>query len=218
MHFPASSPPSHARLLLASQSPRRRQLLREAGVPHDAEHPGLDDALLLPGAVSARQWVASLALLKAHAAASREVRRAEGPRTILAADTVVVKGDELIGQPADEQDAGRIIALLENGTHEVLTGVALLDPATGERDVFVDAARVSVGPIGAGRIGPYLKSGGWRGKAGAYNLAERLAEGWPIECDGDPGTVMGLPMRRLLPLLRARGLAGAGASPARLGV
>lgn len=208
-------PPSAARrLLLASQSPRRRQLLREAGVDHDAEHPGVDDGPLLPGPVSAHQWVAALANLKAHAAAAREATRSEGPRIVLAADTVVVKSDRLIGQAADEADATRILRLLENGSHEVVTGVALLDPATGERELFVDSSRVSVGELGRARIEAYVLSGGWRGKAGAYNLAERLDEGWPITFEGDPTTVMGLPMRRLLPVLRARGLAGVGSARA----
>jgi septum formation protein len=96
-----------------------------------------------------------------------------------------------------------IIRLLENGQHEVLTGVALVDPATGRRELFVDRARVRVGAIGGERIGEYIASGGWRGKAGGYNLAERIQEGWPIEYEGDPTTIMGLPMRILPARLEA---------------
>jgi septum formation protein len=62
---------------------------------------------------------------------------------------------------------------------------------------------VTVGPIPETEITAYLDSGQWRGKAGAYNLAERLQAGWPISVEGDPGTVMGLPMVRLAERLRA---------------
>jgi septum formation protein len=68
--------------------------------------------------------------------------------------------------------------------------------------MFTDRATVRLGRIAPPEIDGYVASGQWRGKAGAYNLAERLEAGWPITYEGDPGTIMGLPMRRLAPLLR----------------
>lgn len=187
-------------LALASTSPRRRQLLSEAGFVFTAISPGVDDAQLgAPGAgTTPEQWVASLSYLKARAGADR----LGSGFLVIGADTVVVKGDDVIGQPRDAGDARRIIQRLQNGQHRVITGVTLLD-ASG-RTTFVDEAVVRVGDIGEGRLESYVASGGWRGKAGAYNLSERIADGWPISFDGDPGTVMGLPMRRLAPILSAR--------------
>lgn len=186
------------RLFLASRSPRRRQLLAEHGLEHEAAHPGLDDGELEPGRVSPAAWVASLAYLKAAAGAealgARVVARGG---LVLGADTTVVKDGQIIGQPKGVADAERILRLLSDGEHEVLTGVALLDPATRCRDVFVDRARVRVGRLSEAQLAAYLASGQWRGKAGAYNLRERLEAGWPIEHEGDPTSIMGLPMRAL---------------------
>ena len=189
MATPSPSP----RLHLASQSARRRELLARHGVEHDAAHPGIDDGQLSPGNVSADQWVASLAYLKAVAGAQAAK---SGP--VLGADTVCVVDGEMLGQPDDADDASRMIRLVENRAHEVVTGVALVWPGEARREIFVDRAVVSVGQIGEGRINEYIASGQWQGKAGAYNLSERMAAGWPITFSGDPSTVMGLPMRALL--------------------
>lgn len=185
-------------LLLASKSPRRADLLRRAGVAFEVVDSGVDDgALAKPPETPPSHWVAALAHLKARAARGRA---ASPDAVVLGADTMVVKQGRLIGQPADEDEAREIIESLQRGEHEVMTGVALLFPR-GRRVVFTDVARVRVGEIARERIDAYVASGLWRGKAGAYNLEERLAEGWPIEHAGDPGTIMGLPMRRLLPAL-----------------
>lgn len=189
-------------LYLASTSPRRRQILSELDIAHTAIHPGVDDAALSPGrACPAAWWPAALAYLKARA--GREQLRAGGVNDalVIGADTIVLKGGEIIGQPRDAADARRIIERLRNGSHEVITGVALLH--AGRRDLFLDAARVTVGDIPDATIDEYIASGGWRGKAGAYNLSERLAAGWAITFDGDACTVMGLPAK-LLPARLAR--------------
>lgn len=171
-----------------------------------AMDPGVDDGLLRPGAVSARHWAAGLAHLKARAA-WEAIEREAGPRAggdvVLGADTIVVKEGEIIGQARDAADALRIVRLLEDGEHDVITGAAILADRGTRRVVLADSAHVRVGVIGAGRIADYVASGNWAGKAGAYNLAERLEAGWPIEYEGDPATIMGLPIRRLLPLLPA---------------
>ena len=196
-------------LVLASASPRRRRLLLEHGVEHLVEAPPLDDAALDPGDASPEKWVAALAHLKAAATERRLRRQGRGPYVVLGADTVVVKSGVVIGQPTDAADAERIIRLLAGGEHDVLTGVAILTPeghpastlATA-RMLFTDSAHVRVGPLSEEQISRYIASDGWRGKAGGYNLAERLTDGWPITYTGDPGTIMGLPMERLAPVLR----------------
>lgn len=187
-------------LFLASKSPRRADLLRRHGFAFEQVSSGVDDALLVKGAVTPAEWVAALAHLKARAGA-RSLGARSGEGVVLGSDTVVVKNGRVIGQPVDADDARRIIESLQRGEHEVVTGVALLAPGRG-RVLFTDAARVRVGDIGAERVEWYVSSGAWAGKAGAYNLEERLADGWPIEYEGDPGTIMGLPMARLAPVLR----------------
>jgi len=187
------------RVLLASTSPRRRQLLTDYGIEHVVANPGVDDGLLLRGGVSPSEWVAALAYFKAAAAmhALGDWSHAPGEYVVVGADTVVRKGDELIGQPRNAGDAERILRLLQNGSHDVLTGVAMIDAGSGRRDMFVDRAKVVVGEIGEARIASYVDSGAWKGKAGAYNLRERIEDAWPITFTGDPGTIMGLPMQSL---------------------
>ena len=183
-------------LVLASRSPRRVSLLTDAGftvLPRPAD---LDDGDLAPPARPPEHWVAALAYLKA-----RRVAESAGPHeVVLGADTVVIKRGVIIGQPRDEADAARMIRLLREGTHTVATGVAILAPAAHRR-LLVDRVRVEVGPVTDSEIDAYVASGAWRGKAGAYNLADRQAAGWPLTPAGDPTTVMGLPMALLTPIL-----------------
>ena len=83
-----------------------------------------------------------------------------------------------------------------------------------ERLLFTDSSTVEVDRIPSETLDAYLDGGEWRGKAGGYNLVDRVADGWPVRCVGDPDTVMGLPMRRLRPLLeRLCGGPGLGRTP-----
>jgi len=184
--------PRPDQLVLASRSPRRRLLLREAGIDARVIDPNLDDGLIAAStSVAPEEWVAALAYLKARAGAEQ----LPPGSLVLGADTVVVKDGHIIGQPRDESHAREIIHALRNTDHEVVTGVAII--SAGQRLIFSDSAHVIVGDVPDASIESYLASGQWRGKAGAYNLAERQQAGWPIEVTGDPTTVMGLPMQRL---------------------
>lgn len=196
------------RLILASRSPRRRQLLDEAGIVHSvrlAEE--IDDGDLSPGRVTPENWVAALAYLKARAVADSLDDDAVG-MVVLGADTVCVQDGEIIGQPADRAEAERTIRLFENAEHDVMTGVAMVDEHKVIVDLFVDRARVRVGTIGDDEIEAYLETEMWRGKAGAYNLFERIDAGWPIEFSGDGTTIVGLPMTALGRRLEGLGLHG----------
>ncbi len=190
------------RILLASRSPRRRQLLQEHGFEFELASASVDDSHLVPGQADARAWVMSLAFLKASAAVGDE-RADGGGVVILGADTVCAKDGRIIGQPRDESHAREIIITLSDGEHQVLTGVALICPGTLRRDIYVDQSTVRVGVITDEQRETYLASGQWRGKAGAYNLHERTEAGWPLECLGDPTSVMGLPMSTLEERIRA---------------
>ena len=189
------------RIHLASTSPRRRELLTTAGIQHDAAHPGLDDAQLSPGTVDPECWVMALAYLKA-SSALRSPANIAAP-IVLGADTVVVQDGRTSSAPVDLDDARRMLRAMRNATHDVLTGVAIIDRRTGERDIFSDRAVVTVGDISDEEIERYLASGQWKSKAGGYNLSERLAAGWPITFRGDPGTIMGLPVAKLVDRLHA---------------
>lgn len=189
-------------IYLASKSPRRRELLEEAGIEVQVIAPEIDDAALPRFTATPEQWVIALAFLKARSA--RDCLCAQGnlmAGTILAADTVCVCGGEILGQPASRAEARWMLRRLRRGNHRTISGVCLLDVSSGERMLFCDGAVVRIGDVGDDQIESYLESERWRGKAGGYNLQERIDAGWPLECEGDPATVMGLPMRRLLPLL-----------------
>jgi len=207
---PAEGVPDAPRLYLASQSPRRQQLLREAGFDFEVALPPMDDGQLSSGNADPRQWVSALAYLKAHATASALHRPGDAPAMVLGADTIVLKGNQIIGKPEDETDARRILRLLAEGEHKVITGVAIVsinqprdaEPDPEQRVLMVDSATVRVGHLSDDRIDAHIASNAWRGKAGGYNILDQLAYSWPITFDGDITTVMGLPMQRLAPVLR----------------
>jgi septum formation protein len=190
--------------VLASKSARRRALLTEHGIAHTAIDAGLDDGELHDAGSPPEHWVAALAYLKARSGASAWLDEHRGdPAIVLGADTVCVKDNDIIGQPENEAAARATLERLSGGAHRVLTGVALVRTHAPGRDVFVVGADVRVGDLGEHRIAPYLASGEWRGKAGAYNLFERLDAGWPIAFEGDPLAIVGLPIAALRARLAA---------------
>jgi septum formation protein len=202
------------RLLLASRSPRRRALLTEAGYAHEACHPGFEDGPLRPGKVTAGQWVASLAKLKAWAGARTPEAGAlleTSDLVVLGADTACVMDGVLIGTPATADEAAAMVRAFANREHEVVTGVALMRVARGRaqdgaRVLFADRALVRMGELSEAELAAYVASGAWAGKAGGYNIAERIAAGWDISFEGDVASIMGLPMRRLGGVLSRMGI------------
>jgi len=194
---------ANAPLYLASRSPRRRKLLNEVGIDVHIIETGVDDGLLDPGDVSIEQWTLALAYFKAKAGAIR--LEADGKAgVVLGADTLIEHRGEIIGQPRNRSHAREILNRLENEVHHVITGVAIVDLETGRRSFLCDTARVDVGEFDDENINEYLDTDQWKGKAGAYNLDDRIDAGWPIQYEGDPGTIMGLPVKRLIPHLADR--------------
>ncbi|MGB0766216.1 MAG: nucleoside triphosphate pyrophosphatase [Phycisphaeraceae bacterium] len=198
-----SAPP----LILASQSPRRAQLLREAGVAFEQRSPPYEDPDQPPEQLdpdTAEAYALSLAYAKANSL-SATLRRSG---LVLAADTICIDArGGLIGKPRDAAHARAILDSFIDAEHRVLTAVALLQVAgRGEPaqplDSFADSAVVRFGQLDREILEAYLDTGDWRGKAGAYNLFDRQAAGWPIDVTGDPTTVVGLPMQRLKRLLQ----------------
>jgi septum formation protein len=118
--------------------------------------------------------------------------------TVLAADTVCIVNKEIIGQPNDSDEAFSMILSMTNREHEVCTGWCL-QSLNGDRiQVGFEVATITLGHISEDDIFNYVATGAWKGKAGGYNLSERIVAGWPIDCEGDPTSVMGLPMIQLL--------------------
>jgi septum formation protein len=188
-------------IVLASGSPRRLQLLQSTGWEVLVHPPSVDDARLKSRDVPARAWVAAMAWLKARSVIAADDELVRNAGTILAADTVCELDDTILGQPSTVEEARSMIRGFRNRPHRVLTGVCLVRPDGSRRRIFTDEATVTLGDLPDGSIEAYLQSDLWRGKAGGYNLFDRLADGWPLTWVGDESTVVGLPMRKLKKLI-----------------
>lgn len=184
-------------LILASASPRRAMLLRRAGFVFEIVTPPFDDSTAPPLDLPVVQVPAELAYRKAASAAATLPRG-----IVLGADTVLAVDGRLVGKPADAGDAKRMLEALFDRPHEVVTGVAVIDAASGRCERLTDTATVTIARPEGRRFEAYLQSGHWAGKAGAYNLDELRGQ-WRFDVQGDPGTVIGLPMRRLAALLES---------------
>ncbi len=194
-------------LYLASQSPRRRQLLQQIGAAHELLLPGDDEdaealEAELPGELPAA-YVQRVTALKLRAAVARLAARRLPPAPVLCADTTVALGRRILGKPADAADAARTLGLLSGRTHRVLTAVALHDGRRSRRALNVSHVRFAKLP--AHVIDAYVASGDAFGKAGAYAIQSALA-GWIAHIDGSHAGIMGLPLFETAQLLRAAGV------------
>jgi septum formation protein len=183
------------RLVLASASPRRAELLRAAGFSFDVAPVALDERFH-PGE-EAGKAVARLAEAKA-AAAAASCRDA----VVLGADTTVVVRGIALGKPTDAEDAKRMLRLLTGRTHEVLTGICLI--AGARRLVHVEPTRVRMIRFTDAEIDWYVASGEAADKAGAYAIqgrAARFIEG----IEGSYSNVVGLPISSVYNLLKELG-------------
>ncbi len=174
------------KLVLASSSPRRTELLNRAGWPHEVIVAGIDESVR-PNEKPAA-YVQRLARSKAEAVAER---LKEG--VVLGADTTVVIDNQILGQPRDDADAGRMLNLLNGKWHDVLTGVALVRVG-GETRVGHETTRVRFAEMSESEIDWYIASGEPVGKAGAYGIQGKAAL-FIEEIEGDYFNIMGLPIR-----------------------
>ncbi len=188
------------RLVLASASPRRLELLRQIGVEPDLIVPTEIDETPGPGETPPR-LAERLAREKAAAAA----RRAPGD-FVLGADTVVAVGRRVLGKAVDEAQARRFLALLSGRSHRVLTGVAIAAPG-GRTAARLAQARVRFKRLTAREIDDYIATGEWRDKAGAYAIQGR-AGGFVMALNGSYSAVVGLPLYETRALLGGVGWSG----------
>ena len=186
------------RVILASRSPRRREILSMLGVKFEIVSADADESSTETDPVA---LVRELALRKGRAARDLLIARGEWNKhtLIIASDTVVAKDNAILGKPADDADAARMLRLLANGAHRVISGVALL---CGDREIAdADVTVVHFAPMSDAEIAYYVQSGEPHDKAGAYAV-QGLASLWIEGLEGDYFNVVGLPVHRLNDLAR----------------
>src|SRR6201991_2246540 len=174
------------KLVLASSSPRRKEILDAVGCTYEAIVAGIDESLL-PNEEPAA-YVQRLARSKAEAVAAKLQSG-----LVLGADTTVVIDDHILGQPENDEDARRMLKLLNGKWHEVLTGVAVVRVG-GESLVEYETTRVRFAEMTDREIDWYVATGEARGKAGAYGI-QGAAGLFIEEIQGDYFNIVGLPIR-----------------------
>jgi len=174
------------RLILASSSPRRRQLLTDAGYQFEVVAPTLAEPEEGLKHLPPCQQAEALAYFKARAVGTRD------GAYVLAADTIVAAGGSVLGKPADAEEARRMLTDLSGTRHAVITGVALLGP-DGRRRIASDTTYVVMRKITPREIDRYVAGGEWQGKAGAYAIQE-TADRFVERLEGSFSNVVGLPV------------------------
>jgi septum formation protein len=186
------------RLVLASASPRRRELLAAAGWLVRVDAVDVDERQL--AGEPPEDYVARVALAKATAGRARHPEAA-----VIGADTTVVIDNEVLGKPADDLDAGRMLRRLSGRRHDVLTGVAVL--ADGKTATRVERTGVWFAELSDSDIAWYIASGEPRDKAGAYAI-QGLAARFIPRIEGSYSNVVGLPLAAVWEMLQDAGLGG----------
>jgi septum formation protein len=190
--------PMNRPVILASNSPRRRELLRQIGVVFTSDPADVDERIL-PGE-GAEAYAVRVALDKARVAAGRA-----GDGTVIAADTIVVLGDSVLGKPADARDAERMLGMLSGRMHRVISGLAIVDAKTGRARTGTASTTVWFRDLTPDEIHSYVLTGEPLDKAGAYGIQEKgalLVE----KIEGCYFNVVGLPLSLLQVMLREYGV------------
>lgn len=190
------------RIILASASPRRIELLKQVGLRFDIQPSDIDEDS--KGFDDAGKYAMEMSRRKALSVAQRIEHAAHPDTFVLGADTVVCIDGQILGKPSGEEDARRMLTLLENRWHEVTTGITLV--RTGSLDITTDmeVTRVKFSPYPRGFIDRYIATGEPYGKAGSYAIqgygslvVERI--------EGCYFNIVGLPLFKLSRLLERRG-------------
>ena len=177
-------------LILASQSPRRKQLLTDAGYRFIVDAP--DDSVErgICSNCSPEELVIESAFLKAAAIAKRH-----DSGLVLAADTVAVCGSETLGKPTNRDHAEKMLQMMSGKEHRVLTGVCLRLAGTDRIKTWLEGTTLVMSELSDDKLQDYLDSDGWVGKAGAFGYQDGLD--WVRIVEGPESTVVGLPIEKL---------------------
>ncbi|TAE21166.1 MAG: septum formation inhibitor Maf [Candidatus Kapaibacterium sp.] len=188
-----------APLILASQSPRRKKLLEQIGVDFRVQVSDFDEESISPASMLPSAYVMALASAKARCVAEKLT----SPAIVLGADTTVVVDGIILNKPSDAADAARMLGLLSNRSHEVFTGIALLE--TASQRIVTDAVRTEVcfRALEQEEIAAYIASGSPLDKAGSYGIQDDFGAVFVQEIRGCYNNVVGLPLERLYQHLRA---------------
>jgi septum formation protein len=183
-------------LILASASPRRRDLMTQAGYNFKVVPSDVDEKSISPDGLLSSRYAELLALAKAENIALRYP-----DDVVIGADTIVDFNGQIIGKPADAADARRITEMLFSDTHKVITGIAILRLAGGLKMVRHDTSVIYPRRLTPEQIEAHITGGSWRDKAGAYAIQETGDE--LIEkFDGSLSNIMGMPMELLERMLQ----------------
>jgi septum formation protein len=185
--------------VLASSSPRRRELLRNAGIEFEVQTADVPE-IHVPGE-SPLGFASRLAFDKADAVAQQRPHD-----LVLGADTIVIVEGEILGKPADAADAARMLRLLSNKTHDVTTAVCLLCPKARNQQPHIasETTLVHVAALTDDDIAQYIATGEPMDKAGAYAI-QGIASRWINRIEGDYFNVVGLPVARVYGMLKDSG-------------
>lgn len=188
------------KLILASSSPRRRELLASIGIiPTQIIHPDVDESILKGEEVSA--YVKRIACQKA-----QTVHSSIPDAYVIAADTVVEQNKRILGKPEDLEHAGRMLGHLSGRRHRVLTGVCVLSPE-GKEAYKTVTTRISFKRLSDEELREYLDSGEWEGRAGSYSIQDTAAK-FVKNINGSYTNVVGLPLYETNLMLKGLGFRG----------
>jgi len=186
------------KLILASASPRRAQILRDAGISFSVLSSAVDETPYT--GETPQHMVQRLADTKAELVAARAV----GPAILVAADTVVVLDGQILGKPRSTDDARRMLELFSGRTHSVVTGVTLIRLPEMDRRQFIETTFVTFAPLSRDEISRYLSTDEPYDKAGAYAIQGHAGRYIP-RIEGCYFNVVGLPLARLVDALQELG-------------
>ena len=178
------------KLILASASPRRAEILRDAGIAFTVLSSAVDETTMPEE--TPQDLVRRLALAKAELVAARAV----GPAIVIAADTIVALEGAILGKPRTSDDARQMLEKLSGRTHSVMTGVALIRLPDAERREFIETTQVHFAALSRSEIGKYLASGEPFDKAGSYAI-QGVGGRFIPRIDGCYFNIVGLPLARL---------------------
>jgi len=185
-------------IILASRSPRRKELLSEAGYEFTIVLPDIDESAFVEEGISPCEYAERLALAKA-----RSVAEKFPDSLVIGADTVVDFEGRIVGKPADAKEAEEITRMLFSRPHKVITAVAIVQESRGTEIVESDSTTIIPKELTESQIAEHIKGGSWQGKAGAYAIQER--DEFVERIEGSLTNVMGLPMELLQRLLKEFG-------------
>ncbi len=195
-------------LMLASSSPRRAEVLRNAGFVFQVRPADVDETRLPHE--SAEDYVSRIAKTKAHAVA-KQARAASERAIVIAADTTVLAEGQILAKPEDAEDARRMLRLFNGKTHEVLTALCVINISTGQEALHVEKTRVQFLKMSEQEIERYIQTGEPFDKAGAYGI-QGIAGRYATRIEGCYFNVLGLPLSRLCTMLQALGWVEDGAT------